>query len=158
LAKASRSEAACRDSGLTGFTLIEAMIVLVIVATVIGALTPSVMEQIAHARANRAASVAAATLLEAQTLAGRGRTPVVVSFNQTARTITIALPAPVSTVLSTRRFGLDSEFKLTVFAATQASVTVRPNGTANASVTLTLGGGGLTRQVRMTLAGQVRML
>jgi prepilin-type N-terminal cleavage/methylation domain-containing protein len=158
LAKASRCEAACRTPGLNGFTLIEAMIVLVIVATVIGALTPSVMQQIAHARANRAANVAAAILLEAQTLAGRGRTPVVVSFDQTAKTIRIALPAPASTVLSTRRFGLDSEFKLTVFTATQASITVRPNGTANTSVTITLGGGGLTRQVRMTIAGQVRML
>ncbi len=158
MAKAPRCEAACRETGLTGFTLIEAMIVLVIVATVIGALTPSVMVQVSRARANRAANVAAAALLEAQTLAGRGRTPVVVSFNQSARSITIALPAPASTILSTKRFGLDSEFKLTVFTASQASVTIRPNGTASTSVTLTLGGGGLTRQVRMTLAGQVRML
>ena len=154
----ARSEAACRNPGLTGFTLIEALMVLVIVATVIGALTPSVMQQIAHARANRAATVATAILFEAQTLAGRGRTPVVVTFDQTAKTITISLPAPASTLLSTRRFGIDSEFKLTVFSANQASIMVRPNGTASTSVIITLGGGGLTRQVRMTLAGQIRML
>jgi type II secretory pathway pseudopilin PulG len=158
LAKVSKCEAGCRGPGQSGFTLIEAAMVLVIVATVIGMLTPSVMQQIAHARVNRAANVTAAVLFEAQTLAGRARAPIVVRFDQSAKTIAIATSGSTPSTLSTRRFGIDSEFKLTQFSADQASVTVWPNGTANASVIVTLGGGGLTRQIRMTLAGQIRIL
>ena len=152
------SEAACRNPGQSGFTLAEAAIVLLIVAVVIGALTPSVVRQLAHARTNRAASVVAASFFQAQSLAGRQHMPVAIAFDGTGKIMTISQPPPSGTVLVTRRFGLDSEFKLLTFSASPTSVLVLPNGMTNGSVTVTIGDGTYTRQVRMTRAGQVRVM
>ena len=141
-----------------GFTLMEAVMVLLIVATVVGALTPSVIRQIAHARVNRAANVVASDFYLAQSLAGRQHGPVIITFDSTARQTTISPPAPANTNLLTRRFGIDSEFKLTTFSATSSPIQILPNGMANAAVTITVASGAYTRQVRMTRAGQIRVL
>lgn len=151
------SEAACRNRQRTGFTVIEALIVLVIVATVVGALTPSMARTVTRARVNRAANVVAADLLQAQSLAGRARSPVVLAFDGTAMTMTVSLPPPASTVLATRRFGPTSEFKLTSFTADQATLLILPNTMASASLTVTVGASSYSRQVYMTRAGQVRV-
>ena len=151
-------EAACRNPARSGFTLAEAVIVLLIVAVVIGVLTPGVVRQLQDARTNRAANVVAASFFQAQSLAGRQHTPVVIAFDGASMIMTISQPPPTSTVLTTRRFGLDSEFKLTAFSASPTSVLVLPNGMTNGSVTVTLTGGSYARQVRMTRAGQVRVM
>jgi len=151
-------EAVRRDPGQSGFTLAEAAIVLLIVAVVVGALTPSVVHQLSHARTNRAANVVAASFFQAQSLAGRQHTPVVITFNGTSMLMTISQPPPTSTVLVTRRFGQDSEFHLLTFSASPTTVLVLPNGMTNGSVTVTMGDGTYTRQVRMTRAGQVRVM
>ena len=155
---ARRGEAECRDPAQSGFTMIEAAIVILIMIAVLGVLTPSVVRQIDHARTNRAATVVAASFFQAQSLAGRQHMPVVVTFDAVNKTMIISQPPPSSTTLSTRRFGLDSEFKLTTFSASPGSVQVLPNGMANGSVTVTVANGAYTRQVRMTRAGQVRVL
>lgn len=147
-----------RHAHRLGFTLIEAVMVLLIVATVVGALTPSVVRQISHARVNRAANVVAADFYMAQSLAGRQHGPVIVTFDSTLKQTTINQPAPANTNLLTRRFGIDSEFKLTTFTASASPVQILPNGMANAAVVLTVGNGAYTRQVRMTRAGQIRVL
>ena len=82
-----------RQAHRLGFTLIEAVMVLLIVATVIGALAPSVVRQISHARVNRAANVVAADFFQAQSLAGRQQKPVVFTVDSSARTITVASAA-----------------------------------------------------------------
>ncbi len=147
-----------RPRNRLGFTMIEAVMVLLIVATVVGALTPSVARQISHARVNRAANIVAADFYLAQSLAGRQHGPVIITFDSTAKATTINQPAPLNTNLLTRRFGIDSEFKLTRFSATSSPIQILPNGMANAAVTLTVGSGAYTRQVRMTRAGQIRVL
>lgn len=141
-----------------GFTLIEAVMVLLIVATVIGALMPSVVTQIAHARVNRAANVIAADFFLAQSLAGRQRAPVMVAFDSTNKQTLITQPPPANTNLLTRRFGVDSEFKLTSFSASATPVQVLPNGMASTAVVVTVSASGYSRQVRMTRAGQIRVL
>lgn len=148
--------AAHRTMRRRGFTIFEAVIVLLIVATIVGALTPSVSRQISHARVNRAANIVAADFLLAQSLAGRHHKPVRLTFSSTAKTTTVA--DPTSTTLLTRRFGADSDFMLQTFSATTTSVLVLPSGMANTSVTVTVSSLGYTRQVRMTRAGQVRVL
>ena len=62
-----------RRPGHAGFTIYEAMMVLLIVGIVVGALTPSVRRQLTRARINRAANVMAADLMLAQSIAGRQR-------------------------------------------------------------------------------------
>ena len=132
--------------------------VLLIVATVVGALTPSVVRTISHARVNRAANVVAADFMMAQSLAGRQHAPVVVAFDTTNKQTTISQPPPASTTLLTRYYGITSEFKLRAMASTPASVLILPNGMSNSSITVTVGDGSYSRQVRMTRAGQVRIL
>src|SRR6185369_7678056 len=90
-----------------GFSMIEAVMVLLIIATVVGALTPSVIRTISHARVNRAASVVAADLYQAQSLASRARKPVRVTIDSTLRTVTLT-DAQTATTLTTRRFDVTS--------------------------------------------------
>lgn len=132
--------------------------VLLIVGTVVGALTPSVMRTLSRARVNRSANVVAGDFMLAQSMAGRRRAPVILTFDGTAMTATISLPPPANTVLFTRRFGAESEYKLQTLTASPTSVQVLPNGMANQSVTVTVGSVSYTKQVRMSRAGQVHVL
>jgi len=132
--------------------------VLLIVATVVGALTPSVVRTISHARVNRAANVVAADLMLAQSLAGRQHLPVVVAIDSTNRQHTINQPPPANTNLITRRFGVDSEFRLARYMGTPASILILPNGTGSSALTVTVGDASYFRTVKMSRAGQVRVL
>jgi hypothetical protein len=80
------------------------------------------------------------------------------TFDATNKMTTIAQPPPTSTSLYVRRYGVDSEFKLSAYSASPSSVLVLPNGTGSMSITVTLGDGTYSRQVKMTRAGQIRVL
>lgn len=130
--------------------------VVLIVAVVVGALTPSVVRQISHARVNRAASIVAADFMQAQSLAGRQRQPIRIVFDAT--NLTMELTQQGGSTLTVRRFGPSSEFKLTTLSATVSPVLVLPSGMASSVVTVTVGASGYNRQIRMSRAGQVRIL
>ena len=146
-----------RRPGHTGFTIYEAMMVLLIVGIVVGALTPSVRRQLTRARINRAANVMAADLFLAQSIAGRQRVPVRVSYDVTNKIVTVVDSRASATNYLTRRFGTDSDFKLQSLAATPTTVLVMPNGMASAGLTVTLSDGTFQRRVRMTRAGLIRV-
>ena len=140
-----------------GFTVIEAVMVLLIVLIVVASLTPKVTTQITHSRINRAASVCAADFYMAQALAARNRMPVRVVFDSTAKTATLKLPN--DSVLVTRYYGTQGEFKLPGFSASPTVVQVLPSGMANTTITVSMTDkGGFVRQVRMSQAGQIRIL
>lgn len=130
--------------------------VLLIVAVVIGALTPSVLRQIEHARINRAANVIAADFLQIQTMAGRQQAPLRMVVDVTLKTISINLTS--GTTLSVRRLGTDTEFKIGTLAASPTSVLVLPSGMASTQITITVTTSGYSKQIRMSRAGQVRIL
>ena len=130
--------------------------VLLIVATVLAALTPSVRRQLLHARVNRVANIIAADLYLAQSVASRQRAPVRVVFNEALKTSVIRLRN--GTVVQTRNYGSGGDFNIPVFTASPDSVEVLPGGMANGAVTLTAGDGTYTREVRMTRAGLIRVL
>lgn len=132
--------------------------VLTIIALVVGALAPSVRRQLMHARVNRAANVVAGDFFLAQSIAGRQRVPVSVAFDGTARSTTISDSRSTTTVLVTRQFGPGSDYNLVSFSASPSTVLVLPNGMATTTVTVTLGDGSYQRQVRLSRAGQVRIL
>jgi type II secretory pathway pseudopilin PulG len=140
----------------SGFSIIEAVMVLVIVATILAALSPSVARQLTHARTNRAALVVAADFYQAQALAGRMRSPVRVGFDPTSKAM-VLFDAATNNVISRRELGSDSEFKLATLSSTSSYVLVLPNGTSNVSVTVTIGGAGYSRAVTMSRAGQIRI-
>jgi type II secretory pathway pseudopilin PulG len=139
-----------------GFTLVEAVMVLLIILTVIGALTPSVIRQITHARVNRAARVIAADFSLAQSTASRSRKPVLLTVDSTARTLTVS-DAPTATQLFIRRLGIDSDFKLLRLVATPATVLVFPSGMGSASVVVQVGDASYMQVVNVSRAGQIRV-
>lgn len=132
--------------------------VLLIVAVVVGSLTPSVLRILTRARINRAAGVVAADFYLAQSLAARTRTPMTVFFSSSNKTGIIRLASSSTTVYQTRYYGSEGEFKLPTFSASPASVNVLPSGMTSASITVSLSDGTFTRQVRMSRAGQIRIL
>lgn len=140
-----------------GFSIIEAVMVLLIVVVVVGTLTPSVQRQLTRSRINRAARVAAADFYLAQALSNRERQPVTVRFDPVAKTAVIRVSSP-DTVLSRRFYGSEGEFKLQEVSAVPASVVVLPNGMASSTITVSLGDGTYTRRVRMSRAGQILVL
>jgi type II secretory pathway pseudopilin PulG len=136
--------------------MIEAVMVMLIVVVVIATLTPGVSRQLMHSRVTRAASVCAADFYLAQSLAARNRAPVRVIFDVAAKTASLRLPN--DSLLLVRNYGLEGDFKLPSLSASPATVQVLPNGMTNGTITVTLGDGTFTRQVRMSRAGQIRIL
>ena len=130
--------------------------VLIIVLVVVGSMLPTANRQIAHARVNQAANVGAADFYLAQGVAGRMRRPVLVAADLTAKTISIK--TMTDSLIQRRYYGTEGEFKLTVFSAAPLQVQVLPNGMTNATITVTFGNGTYQRQVRISRAGQVRIL
>jgi len=130
--------------------------VLLIVVVIVAWLTPAVSRQLTHSRINRAASVCAADFYMAQSLAARNRQPVRVVFDSTAKTATLKLPN--DSTLLVRYYGSQGEFKLPSFSASPGVVQVLPNGMANTTITVNLTDGTFLRQVRMSQAGQIRVL
>ena len=146
------------SKAVRGFSLFEAIMVLLIVATVVGALTPAVVRQISHSRVNRAASSIASDFFLAQSLAGRQHLPVIFTVDSVNKVTTISQPPPASTTLISRHYGTDSEFHLVRYLASPLSVEVYPNATANTTITVTVSDGAYSRQVKMTRAGFVRVI
>lgn len=130
--------------------------VLLIVAVVIGALTPSVVRQISHARVNRAASVVAADLMQAQTLAGRQQMPVIVNVDGASKRIEVR--TTTGSVISVRVFDTNTDYKLSTLSSTLTNILILPNGTTSGVATITVGSPGYNRQVRISRAGLVRVL
>ena len=130
--------------------------VLLIIATILGALTPSVIRQITHARVNRAARVIAADFYLAQSTASRNRQPVLLTVDSSARTVTLA-DFNTSTTILVRSFGTTSEFKLGALYSSPVSVIVFPSGMANAAAVVVVGDPSYSRTINASRAGQIRI-
>src|SRR5687768_2905285 len=139
-----------------GVTLVEALIAIVILGILVGALTPVVSRQISHSRVNNAVHILAADLESALSLAGRQRSPVRVTVDPAQRSVLIADRA-AGTVITRRSYGPDSEFKVETLSSSPASVDMLPQGMATSAATLTVGIGSYSRQVTLTRAGLVRV-
>jgi len=142
---------------VAGFTIFEAVLVILIIFVVVASLIPKVGQTLGHARVNRSANVVASEFMLSQSLAARQHTPVIIAVNASTLTLTISQPPPANTVLRTYVFDINSDFKLAALSASPASVEVIPNGPANASMLVTVGGTDYYLQGRFTQAGQVRI-
>jgi type II secretory pathway pseudopilin PulG len=152
----SRLKGSLADRRTKGFSMMEAVMVLLVVGVVVASLTPALSRQLTHSRINRAASVCAADFYLAQSLAARNRQPVRVLFDSTAKTATLKLPN--DSTLLVRYYGKSGAFKLPSFYASPTVVQVLPSGMTNAAITVNLTDGTFLRQVRMSQAGQIRVL
>lgn len=137
--------------------------VILIILVVVASLIPRVSQTLGHSRVNRSAYVIAADLLLAQSLAARQRSPVNVQIVSTS--VDSLLAFTITDAVSGKTLRTDyfdkknSDFKLAALTAVPASAQVMPNGTASASMVVTVGlVTDYYHQVRITLAGQVRII
>jgi prepilin-type N-terminal cleavage/methylation domain-containing protein len=140
-----------------GFTLVEALLAIVVLGILAGALAPVVSRQISHSRVNNAAQTLAADLEHALSLAGRQRAPVRVTVDPAQRLVVITDRA-TGTVITRRPYGAASEFKVESLTASPASLDLLPQGMATSAATLTVGIGSYSRQVTLTRAGLIRVV
>lgn len=140
-----------------GFTITEVLIVLILVGIIGGFAFARVGTMLAQTNVQRAASVVAADLKLAHSMAGRQRAPVRISIDPSARIFRIVDAATPTNVYSERHFHAEGEYPLDTFLTTETALLVYPNGLADNPVKITLRAGGWTRIVNMTRAGQVRV-
>jgi type II secretion system protein H len=140
-----------------GFTLIEMLVVAILMAIALGFAAAPIGRTLARLRVERAATVVASDLRLAPSLAARQKAAVRMSVNTTDRTYTLTDRAS-GAVLVTRHLAVGSEGQINTLLATPSQVDFYPNGIASDSMRLTLRAAGHQRIVRMTRAGQVRIV
>ncbi len=134
-----------------GFSLLELLASLLVVAVVATLAFPRVGRMLATDRVERAAATAAGDLRAGQALAARARRATVFRVDS-AGGYQVTLPG-TNVVLLLR--SLQADFGLTALSAQPAQVTFFAGGTASGPLTLTLAVGSQTRTVRMSRAGLV---
>ena len=146
-----------RRSSTAGYTFIEMItafaVLSILTATVIMSMGPALR----HGKVNNAANVVAGDLHYAQSLAVKHRRPIAVVV-QTATKQYVIKDRDNPTVYLTRFLGPESEFSLDELTASPTSVELYPNGVVRATTTFTVGLDGYQRQVRLTRAGQIRII
>ena len=139
-----------------GFTLVEMMVTVSMLAIMVGMTAPHVSKDISHSRVNSAARVVAGDLQNALSIAGRQRRPVRVVIDASAKEIRL-VDRVTNTMISRRALGAASDFKLYSVSGSPATVELLPHGVATASTIVTLSAGSYSRRVTMTRGGYVRV-
>lgn len=141
-----------------GYTLIETAIAIVVLGILLSVAWMRMGPSMSQSRVRSAATVLAADLQYAQMLAVRQHRPVAVIVDPSVRSYIIRL-RDTSLTFRDRFLGQDTEYRLDSLRANPASVVLFPSGVvASATTTFTLRQGAYTRHVRLTRAGQVRIL
>lgn len=138
-----------------GFTLLETIIVLVVIAMMTAVVAPKVNSAIGHSRVNNSAGVIAGDLQLAFSLASRQRTPLRITIDPSANTYTITTRA--GTVIRQRDLGDGSDLQVSTMSASVTTLDVFPNGLSSGPLTITVGISGYEQTISMTRAGQVRV-
>ena len=139
----------------SGFTLIETIIVLVVIAMLAAAGTPMVNRAIGHSRVNNTANVIAGDLQLAFSLASRQRTALRLTVDPSGRKYRITDRA--GTVIKERRVGDLSDLHVSAITSSVSTLDVFPNGLASGPIRIVVGTDGYTQTITMTRAGQVRV-
>ena len=146
-----------RHPASAGYSLFELVAVMAVMTLLMAIVIPVASPMLERSRVNGAANVLASDLQNAQALAVQHRTPIRVSMIAGPGYQIFERNTP-ATVYRTRTVGPNSEFRLDELTATNSTVDLFPNGVARATTTFTLGLNGYQRRVRLTRAGQIRIL
>lgn len=146
-----------RRPAIAGYSLFELLAVMAVFTLLLAIVIPVASPMLERTRVNGAANVLASDLQNAQALAVQHRTPIRVSMPGPMEYTIFERNTP-STVYRTRTLGPESEFRLDELTATNSTVDLFPNGVARATITFTVGLNGYQRRVRLTRAGQIRIL
>lgn len=146
-----------RTARRAGYTMVEMAITIVVFGILLSMALIKMTPAVNQARVQRAATVIATDLQYAQMLAVRQRAPVAVIVDNGLKSYIIRMRDTAMTFRN-RFFGQDTEYLLDTLGASPTSVVMFPNGVAAATTTFTVGRDGYTRQVRLSRAGQVRIV
>lgn len=141
-----------------GYTMIELATTLVVAGILTTAGIVAVRPAVQHAKVRSAANVVAGDLQYAQALAVRERRPIFVVVDSAGMQLVIRDRDLVTKVYRTRVLGPGSDFSLDHLSVTGGSIQLFPNGVAGSTITITLGLSGFQRRVRLTRAGQIRII
>ena len=147
-----------RIARIGGYTLIEMVLVIAIAGILMGFGVVRLAPALEHANVRAAANVVAGDLQYAQMLAIRYRRPIAVIVASSTKQYLIRDRDDATNVYRTRLLGPDSDFGLDLVESTPTSVELFPNGVNRETIIFTLGLHGFERRVRMTRAGQIRIL
>lgn len=141
-----------------GYTLVEMTVVVVVMAILAGSALMRLTPGLESSRISRAAAILAADLRYAQAMAARQRMPVVVIVQPSVKAYVIRDRA-TATVFRQRSLGQDTDYMVGSMTATPGtSIEIFPNGASQTTTTITITLGSLTRQIRFSRAGHVRIL
>ena len=139
----------------SGFTLLETIIVLVVIALLASLGTPMVNKAIGQSRVQNSAGVIAGDLQLAFSLASRQRSPLRITVDPSARKYRITTRA--GTVIKERNLGDMSDLHVSTMSSTVSTLDVFPNGLSSGPIAITVGINGYAQTITMTRAGQVRV-
>ena len=139
----------------SGFTLLETIIVLLVIAMMTAVVAPKVNSAIGHSRVQNSANVIAADLQLAFSLASRQRTPLRITVDPSNNSYSITTRA--GTVIKARDMGDGSDLHVGTMSSSRTTLDVFPNGLSSGPITITVGINGYVNTISMTRAGQVRV-
>jgi type II secretory pathway pseudopilin PulG len=140
-----------------GYTILELVIVMVTAGILMALVIWRAGPALERARARQAIAIVAADLQYAQMVAARQREPVVVVVNPSLKLILISSRG--GTIFRQRFVGPDTEFGLeTLQVDPTTSIEIFPNGAATSNLSVTAETNGYRRQVRLSRAGQIRIV
>ena len=147
-----------RTTKIDGYTLIEMVLVMVIAGLLMAVGIVRLAPALEHGNVRAAANVVAGDLQYAQILAVRYRKPISVVVASSTKQYLIRDRDDATNVYRTRLLGPDTDFGLDELTSSPTSVELFPNGIARETMVMTLGLNGFKRNVRLTRAGQIRIL
>ena len=146
-----------RTRSRSGFTLLETVVVLVIVGVTSSMSVGKIYQLMVMTRIQRAATSVRNDMEGAFALAVRNRRPMRISWNSTTQQMAVTDRAGTTvfrrTNLSLGSFGLRSSD--VSFSA--SPIEVYPDGFASDTLTITISRSSITKQIRMSRAGMVRI-
>ena len=143
------------DRARKGFTLLETIVVLLLVAMMATAVVPMANRAIGHARVQNSARVIAGDLQLAFSLASRQRAPLRIVVDASSRKYRITNRA--GTIIQERKLGDGSDLHVGSLSSTVTQLEIYPNGLASGGITITVALNGYSQRITMTRAGQVRV-
>jgi type II secretory pathway pseudopilin PulG len=142
----------------TGFTLIEMVLAFVIIGLMYLMMSPRISRFMQSQQTRRAASIVAADLERAFSMAGRYRKPMRLSCVCGSGTYTV-VDRTGGTVRLSRNLRNDGDLgRMTLTFAPTTPIEIFPSGISNNALTVQVTSGSSTRSIVLTTAGQVRIL
>ena len=146
-----------RSSGHAGFSMLEMLIVMIVIALLVGISVPKISRVMRHERVNRAAQVVVQDLQNGFAIAGRQRAPVRLTFTPSTKTYVFSDRA-TNTQIQKRVLSTGADYSLSALTSTATTVDILPNGIASTAFTVTVTNGDYSRQVTASTAGFVRLV